>query len=501
MKIFSAEQIRKCDTYTIENEPVSSLSLMERAALCCADWLATHYAKAEYFYIFCGNGNNGGDGLAIARLLYQKGFNVDVFVDKKNENFTSDAKSNFEFLKGISGIDVHDFDDLQPLSLDNDYVIIDALFGTGLNRKVEGKSADLIHRLNKICIPKISIDIPSGLFADRLHEPDSAVFIADHTLSFQFWKKSFLHPETGFFCGKIHVLDIGVSAEFISTELSDQFVIDLSLITAIYRPRNEFSHKGNYGKTMLITGSFGKMGAAVLSTHAALKAGSGITYTLAPKCGYVILQTTCPEAMYRYGGEDFINKIEVDEESVVGMGPGLGQNPETAEALLTFLLDYKKPLVLDADALNIISKSPAHLKLIPANSVITPHPREFERLFGRSENSFGRLEIAKQKAGDLGIFIVLKDHHTQIITPAQKVYYNVTGNSGMAKGGSGDVLLGIIVALLAQRYAPEQAAILGVWLHGSAGDRAAEKHSKESMLASDLVMELGNVFSSLAKRV
>ncbi|MBW8359166.1 MAG: NAD(P)H-hydrate dehydratase [Weeksellaceae bacterium] len=501
MKIFSAAQIRKCDAFTIESEPVSSLSLMERAALSCADWLSTHYAETEYFYIFCGNGNNGGDGLAIARLLYQKGFNVDVFVDKKNENFTTDARANFVAMQGISGIDIFDFAELERINIAVESVVIDALFGTGLNRKVEGKSADLILRLNKICIPKISIDIPSGLFADRLHEPDSAVFLADHTLSLQFWKKSFLHPETGFFCGKIHVRDIGLSAEFISTELSDEFVIDLSLITAIYRPRNEFSHKGNYGKTMLITGSFGKMGAAVLATHAALKAGSGITYTLAPKCGYEILQTTCPEAMYRYGGEDFINKIEVDEESVVGMGPGLGQDPETAEALLIFLLDYKKPLVLDADALNIISKSPAHLKFIPENSVITPHPREFERLFGTSENSFGRLELAKQKARDLGIFIVLKDHHTQIITPTQKVYYNVTGNSGMAKGGSGDILLGIITALLAQGYSSEQAAIFGVWLHGSAGDRAAEKHSREAMVASDLVMELGNVFSSLAKRV
>ena len=252
---------------------------------------------------------------------------------------------------------------------------------------------------------------------------------------------------------------------------------------------------------MLITGSFGKMGAAVLSTHAALKAGSGITYTLAPKCGYVILQTTCPEAMYRYGGEDFINRIEVVEESVVGAGPGLAEDPETADALLSFLHDYKKPLVLDADALNIISKSPELLNLIPENSVITPHPRELERLFGKSHNSFIRLELAKEKAKEYGIFIVLKDHHTQIITPTQKVYYNVTGNSGMAKGGSGDALLGIITALLAQGYSSEKAAVFGVWLHGSAGDRAAEKHSKESMLASDLVMELGNVFSSLAKRV
>ncbi|HOB25066.1 MAG TPA: NAD(P)H-hydrate dehydratase, partial [Kaistella sp.] len=345
----------------------------------------------------------------------------------------------------------------------------------------------------------ISIDIPSGLFADKMMKEETVVFKADETLSFQFWKKSFLHPETGVFCGNINILDIGLGKEFIQKEPSENFVIDETLIRNIYKPHNEFSNKGTYGKTTVVAGSFGKMGAAVLATKAALKSGSGLTFTLAPKCGYEILQTTCPEAMYLYGGEDFISHFDVEENSVVGIGPGLGTDPETENTFLEFLKNYSKPLVLDADALNIISKNTGNLRFIPKNSIITPHPKEFERLFGKTENSFDRLELSKKKSEELEIFIVLKDHHTQIITPENKVYYNITGNSGMAKGGSGDVLLGLITSLLAQNYSPKNASIFGVWLHGKAGDFAAEKHSKEAMLPSDLIDELGNAFKTLKK--
>lgn len=496
MKIFTSPQIRKCDAFTIENEPVTSLALMERAASACAGWLSRKFSGDTVYNIFCGYGNNGGDGFALARLLYHKGCDVNVFMDSA-QNLSADAEINFKRTKDISGIEFSDFSKVNKFQFEKQSVIIDALFGTGLNKAIEGKSAELIKELNELKFPKISIDIPSGLFADEVSDKNSVVFKADETLSFQFWKKAFLHAETGKFCGKINILDIGLSSEFIENEISDSFVIDEGLVREIYRPRQEFSHKGNFGKTVIAAGSSGKMGAAVLATQAALKTGSGLTFSLSPQCGYEILQTTCPEAMFLKCGQDFITSFAVDEGAILGIGPGLGTERETYNALLAFLKVCDKTLVLDADALNMIAENTDHVNLIPKNSIITPHPKEFERLFGKAENSFERLKLAKDKAKELEIYIVLKDHHTQIVTPEGDVFYNLTGNSGMAKGGSGDVLLGILTSLLAQNYSVKEAALFGVWLHGKAGDFAAEKHSKEAMIPSDLIAELGNVFKYL----
>lgn len=496
MKIFSAQQIKNWDAFTIKNEPVSSIELMERAANSCADWILKSFQNKQSFAIFCGNGNNGGDGFAIARLLYQKGLDVTIFADQ-SQDFSKDAAVNLQQCKEISGIDIFTFDQTIDFVFKENIIIIDALFGTGLNRNVEGKVKDLIQLLNQLSFPKISIDIPSGLIADEEMDDNSVVFKADHTLTFQSWKKTFLHSETGVFCGEIKVLTIGLSHEFCDQEISNDFVIDKQLIQTIFKKRKEFSHKGTYGKTNIAAGSFGKIGAAVLATKAALKSGAGLTFILAPKCGYDILQSSCPEAMFIDGGKNEIVNFDFEENAALGIGPGLGTDEETGSSFLNFLKQYEKPLVIDADALNVLSKTPDYLKFIPKNSIITPHPKEFERLFGKTENSFEQLILARNKSAELQIYIVLKGHHTQIITPENKVYYNITGNSGMAKGGSGDVLLGIITSLLAQNYSSKHAAILGVWLHGKAGDLAAEKFSKEAMLPSDLIEELGNVFKSL----
>ena len=501
MKIFSAEQIRECDQFTIKTEPVSSINLMERAAQTCTNWLEKNTRNNSVFYVFCGNGNNGGDGFAVARMLYHKGFDVEVFMDEEQKNFSSDAKLNLDKIRSISGVDIHDFSEVKKMIFRDNTVIIDALFGTGLNRKIEGRVAELIQYLNQLPYQKISVDIPSGLLADGTFNEDFTVFKADETLSFQFWKQSFLHPETGKYCGNIHLLDIGLSGKYIHETESHQYVICDKLIGNIFRPRIEFSHKGNYGKTCIVAGSFGVIGAAVLSTKAALKTGSGLTYVRAPKCGYEILQTSCPEAMYLYGGEDFVSVFENNNQFTFGIGPGLGTDPETEENFINFLSLSENPLVLDADALNIISKQKSYLDLIPKSSVITPHPREFERLFGPTENSFERLNLAKEIAKELQIFIILKDHHTQIITPKGEVYYNITGNSGMAKGGSGDVLTGIVTSLISQNYPIEEACVLGVWLHGKAGDIAAEKHSKESLTATDLIEEIGSVYKMISHSV
>lgn len=500
MKIFTAGQIRNCDQYTIKNEPVSSVQLMERAAESCVEWISENCNHHRNFAVFCGSGNNGGDGFAIARMLYQKGFDVDVFTHTKAK-FSSEAQENFKQIKEISGITIREFKEVFNYRFDSRTVIVDALFGTGLSRSLDGDMKNLVEFLNQKKNIKISIDLPSGLMADAVSDSDSVVFMADYTLSFQFWKKSFLHAETGKFAGRVQVLDIRLSQDYIDETDTEDFVIDDEIIKTIFKIRSEFSHKGTYGKVNIIAGSYGKMGAAVLSTRSALKAGAGLTFTLAPKCGYEILQTSDPEAMFIEGGKDYIEIFDVEETAVCGIGPGIGTHEKTAASLLTFLKSYSKPLILDADALNIIAQDPANLNLIPEKSIITPHPKEFERLFGKTKNSFERTELARNKSRELQIYIVLKDHHTQIITPEGAVFYNITGNSGLAKGGSGDILTGIITSFLAQQYTEQEAAILGVWFHGKAAEFAAERHSKESMLPSDVINEFGTVFSELNGKV
>lgn len=496
MKIFTAEQIQKGDRYTIEHEPVLSIQLMERAAESCVNWIFENCKNHRNFAIFCGSGNNGGDGFAIARMLYQKGFDIDVFTNSKAK-FSPDAQNNFRELKEISGISVREFKEAGEYRFDSRTVIIDALFGTGLSRPLEGEFKDLIELLNATANIKISIDLPSGLFADSVSPEGTAIFKADYTLSFQFWKRTFLHPETGKYAGQVRILDIHISEDYIAETETDNFVINDKAVKQIFRPRQEFSHKGTYGKVIIVGGSYGKMGAAVLSTKAALKTGAGLTFTLAPKCGYGILQTSNPEAMFMEGGTDNINRIEVDDQAVYGIGPGLGTDKETVKAFLAFLEGQSKPLILDADALNMISRDSKNIQLIPKKSIITPHPKEFERLFGATGNSFERVELAKAKAKEHHLYIVLKDHRTQVVTPEGKVFYNITGNSGLAKGGSGDILTGIITSFSAQNYTQEEAAILGVWFHGRAAEFAAEKYSKESMLPTDVIHEFGNVFTEL----
>lgn len=492
MKILSSAQIKQCDSVTIENG-ISSVNLMERAAKACADWIEINFKTNKSFSIFCGNGNNGGDGFAIARMLYEKGFDVEIFIDENNFKFSDDSKINLDRAKQINGIGIKYFSGFEN---NRESVIIDALFGYGLNRELSDDFKNLIEKLNQIETPKISIDIPTGLYADKIIDEDSAVFKADFTLTFQFYKRSFLHPETGRFCGEIIVLDIDLDKNFIDKVETDYFVIDEKLIKEIYKPREEFSHKGTYGKSILVGGSYGKIGAILMSTLAALKTGSGLTFTIAPEIGNVILQSQIPEAMFINSGQNHINKIEIQDKAVYGIGPGFGKEKETQKALVEFLENYNDPIVLDADALNILAET-QKLNLIPKNSVITPHPLEFERLFGKSENSFERLELAKQKAEELQIFIILKDHHTAVVTPGKKVFYNITGNSGMAKGGSGDVLTGILTSLISQKYEIEDACVFGVWLHGKAGDFAVVEFSKEAMLPTDLINKIGGVFKYL----
>jgi len=499
MKILSAAQIRQWDEYTIKQEPVSSIDLMERAATKCTAWLLQQYPTAPSFAVYCGKGNNGGDGLAIARMLVEQGYPVTIYILEFGHKGTDDFQTNLARLHLLPNQDIHfiqseeNFHSFQP-----GQIIIEALLGSGVSRPLEGVTAALVNHLNNSGCEIISIDIPAGLFAD--HSGKGALTIqATHTLSFQCYKPALLLAENEAAIGQVHILDIGLDNSFYNSLNTAFELVDDEIIYAIYKPRNAFAHKGTFGHALLIAGSYGKMGAAILAANACLRSGVGLLTCHIPTCGYDSMQTAVPEAMVvTHVDSSFNTKVEDDliKYKTVGIGPGIGMAAETKTMLTEFLTLYKKPVVLDADALNILASQKDWLPLIPAGSILTPHPKEFERLFGETVNEFDNIALALQKAKELNCIIVLKGHHTFIATPGGKGYFNATGNAGMATGGSGDVLTGILTGLLAQGYSSEEAAIFGVYLHGKAGDMAAQKLSMEAMLASDIINNLGQAFIS-----
>ncbi len=505
MKILSAAAIRQWDQYTIQYEPISSIDLMERAASKSVEWLLANYPGASSFGIFCGKGNNGGDGLAIARMLIEKKYDVSIHIlDPKAIGFghlgTEDFQTNLTRLHHLLVTDIHFIQSEQHLHpFPVGQIIIDAILGSGINREVEGMTANLVDHINNSGCEVISIDIPSGLFVDQSSKGIKTVK-ANHTLSFQCYKKALLVAENELTIGEVHILDIGLHNEYGEKLNSKDQLIDAEIIKSIYRPRNKFSHKGNFGHALLIAGSYGKMGAAVLAAKACMRSGVGLLTSHIPKCGYDILQSTVPETMVLTDfNSSFITKVEDDptKYNAIGIGPGIGTAIETQTMLKELLTTYKKPIVIDADALNCIAMEQKLLELIPEGSILTPHPKEFERLFGKTANDFERIDLAMQKAKELNCVIVLKGHHTLIATPDGSGYFNSTGNAGMATAGSGDVLTGIITGLLAQGYTSSNAAMLGVYIHGLAGDMAANELSQESMMASDIIDNIGESFLRL----
>lgn len=500
MKIFSAEEIRLWDQYTIEHEPILSIDLMERAAAKCANWLLQQYPDAVSFVILCGKGNNGGDGLAIARILMENKYPVSIYILEFGHKGTEDFQTNLARLNKLSNHDIHFIQTAKNFPhLQQGQIIIDALFGSGLNRNLEGVTADLVQHINNGGNEIISIDIPSGLFVDRSSK-DAISIHADHTLSFQCYKPAFLFAENEESVGEIHILDIGLHHDYYQSVVNQFELLDDAIIHSIYKPRKKFSHKGTYGHALLVAGSYGKIGAAILSAKACLRSGVGLLTCHIPACGYNILQTSVPEAMVTNDfNSSFLTKVEDDltKYDSIGIGPGIGTAAETKMMLPEILNSYRNPLILDADALNIMARQKDLLKLIPAGSILTPHPKEFERLFGETHTDFDRVSLALQKARELNCIIVLKGHHTFIATPDGKGFFNSTGNPGMATAGSGDVLTGILTGLLAQGYSSAATAILGVYLHGYAGDIAAKQLSNEALIAGDIIETLGAAFSSL----
>ncbi len=496
MKIFSATQIRAWDAYTIEHEPVASIDLMERAAGKCAEWIIHNNFGKQPIHIFCGKGNNGGDGLAIARLLLKKGCNVTVYILEFGHLGTADFQFNLQRLHEVT-VHIHFLQSTAffPV-LNHDDVVIDAIFGTGLTKHLEGITTELANHINLSPATVLAIDIPTGMFADKSSK-DTTVIHAQHTLSFQVYKECFLLPENEEACGQVHLLNIGLHAAYYRQTETKLQLSDQEIIKHIYHKRKAFSHKGNFGHALLIAGSYGKMGAAVLSAEACLRSGAGLLTVHAPACGYEILQSTVPEAMVDADTEQyFISTVpkELMLYAAIGIGTGIGLHESTADMLMQLLHETHQPIVLDADALNLLSIKQNLADYLHEDCILTPHPKEFERLFGKTSNDFERKELALQKAKHLNCVIVLKGHHTFIACANGNAYFNSTGNPGMATAGSGDVLTGMLTGLLAQGYSAEEAAVLGVYLHGLAGDIAALHLSEEAMLAGDITKHLGKAF-------
>lgn len=509
MKIFSAPQIREADAYTIAHEPIEGIDLMERAANQCAAWIENRYPGGKSFSIFCGMGNNGGDGLAIARLLHMAGHQVSAYIVFYGKDFSADCLANKTRLEHLFHFPLHAIHDQEdcPAALPEDTIIIDALFGTGLTRPLTRLAAEVVEKINALHRnhPVIAIDLPSGMFADSTAKGSLSVQ-ADLTLSFQFYKLSFLMPENADTAGEVIVLPIGLHADYIRDTATLNELVDEGILKSVYKKRSLFSHKGSYGHALIIAGSYGKMGAAVLSARACLRGGVGLLTCYIPEKGIQIMQTAVPEAMCVTGdplspkeSAGWRTSISLEKFSAIGIGPGLGTAQEQADILEETLRRFKKPLVIDADALNILAIRPELFALLPPSSILTPHPKEFERLFGKTANDFERLDLLREKAAQYQAFILLKGHYSCIACPDGHCYFNPTGNPGMATGGSGDVLTGLLTGLLAQGYSAREAALLGAYLHGMAGDIAASCHSQEAMVAGDIVENLGNAFKFLHK--
>jgi len=500
MKFFTTSQIRQLDQYTIEHEPIASIDLMERAANALYGSFITNFADSEPVYILAGQGNNGGDALALARLLLKSRYAVKVGLIHSG-TLSPDCETNLKRLKlNYPTVLTELTDTFVPPEITNDTVIVDGLFGSGLSRPLTGTYADAVKWINQSGCRVVSIDIPSGLAGEENRLSDKPVIVkADMTLSLQFPKLAFFMAENEPYVGKWDLNGIGILPEAIEKTPSDLFYLEEKDIKPILKDRRKFSHKGTFGHALVVAGSSGMAGASVLSSKAALRSGAGLVTVHGPAANRVILQTANPEVIFQSDeNNDYITAINsLENYNAIAIGPGIGTNTETKDLVNTFLIKINNPCVMDADALNIISLQKYLLQHIPKNSILTPHPKEFDRMFGVSNSSYDRIMLARQASKVHGLIIILKMANTLIALPNGKLYFNSTGNSGMATAGSGDVLTGILAGLLAQGYSPEDAAKIGVYLHGKAGDLALGIQSKESLIAGDIISFLGEAFNAI----
>ena len=502
MKIFTSAQIHELDRYTIENEPIPSLDLMERAAMALTQTITEMYSAAMPVVIFAGPGNNGGDGLAVARLMADKGYQVSVYLFNISGSLSPDCAANKQRIQENKRIKqfVEVVEEFNPPVLEANMLVIDALFGSGLNKPLAGGFASLVKYINASPAQVVAIDVPSGLMTeDNTYNVRANIIRATHTLTLQQLKLSFLFTENQQFVGNLRVLDIRLSQEGMAKIEAPYTIVEENDVRKLILPRNAFAHKGQMGNALLIAGSYCMAGAAILAARACLRTGAGKVTINSPKRNIPVLQMSVPEAVIQKGSEEtiFAEAVDTEDFSALGVGPGIGQSEQTAIALIAQLRRTQCPIVVDADALNILANHRAWLQQLPQGIIMTPHPKEFDRLEGHSADSYERLTKASKLAERLKGYIILKGHYTAICCPGGHILFNSTGNAGMATAGSGDVLTGIITALLARGYKPQDACVVGVYLHGLAGDIAAQDMGEESLIASDIINCLPRAFKRI----
>ena len=503
MKIFTAAQIHELDKYTIEHEPIKSIDLMERAAKAITRAITEEWTDRTPVVVFAGPGNNGGDALAVARLLAEADYKVSVYLFNIHNKLSEDCGANRQRLLDCKKVSKFteitlNFD---PPELQPDTLVIDGLFGSGLNKPLMGGFASLVKYINQSPCKVVAIDMPSGLMCeDNTFNIRANILRADLTLTLQQMKLSMLLPDCQQYIGRLRVLDIRLSAEYIDNTDAAYRMIEERDMRKCLIPRPDFANKGTMGHALIIAGSYGMAGAAVLATKACLRSGSGKVTVHTPKRNYTVMQVSVPEAVLQMDREEthFSNSVNADDFDALGIGPGIGMGESTAIALIGQIRRTQCPIVVDADALNILANHQAWMQQLPQGIIMTPHPKEFDRLVNNVSNSdYERLTKAGQLAERLQGYVLLKGHYTALCMPDGNIVFNSTGNSGMATAGSGDVLTGIITGLLARGYARAEACMLGMYLHGLAGDLAAKSLGKESLLAGDIIDYLPQAFLRL----
>ena len=501
MKIFTSAQIRELDKYTIENEPIRSIDLMERAAKALTQAIISEWSTSTPIVVFAGPGNNGGDALAVARMLLDYNYQVTTWLFNISSHLSEDCSTNKQRLaekRPKAFIEVKD--EFEPPRLEAGTLVVDGLFGSGLNKPLAGGFASLVKYINASPAQVVSIDVPSGLMTeDNAYNIRANIVRADLTLTLQQRKLSFFFPENQQYIGRLKVLDIRLSPQGIEKMEANYTLIEENDIRPLLLRRSPYAHKGNMGNALIIAGSYGMGGASVLATKACLRSGAGKVTAHTPKQNNVIMQVSIPEAIIQLDRDEtvFSEAVETEDYDALGIGPGLGTSEQTAAALFSQLRRSQCPTVVDADAINILAHHRAWIQQLPKGLILTPHPKELERLEGPSADSYERLTKACNLAERMQAFVLLKGHHSALCMPDGHVIFNSTGNAGMATAGSGDVLTGIITGLLARGYKQQEACLIGMYLHGLAGDIAVRDIGEESLIASDLIHYLPKAFKKL----
>jgi len=505
IKIFTAQQTHELDKYTAEHEPIASIDLMERAATAIANEIKNDFGTATPVVVFAGHGNNGGDALAVARMLANSGYGVTVYLFNISDRLSADCATNKQRLSDCKKLKsfVEVTQEFDPPQLTADTLVIDGLFGSGLNKTLAGGFASLAKYINASPSKVVSIDIPSGLMAEsNTYNVRANIVKADITLTLQNRKLAFFFAENQQFLGEVRTLDIGISSEGMRQTETTYNILEESDVRSCMIGRGAFVHKGQMGNALLVAGSNGVCGAAILAAKACFRSGVGKVTVRTPRKNTTIMQIAVPEAIVSPDINDnyFSDPIDTECFDAMGIGPGLGQNNDTAIAMIAQLRRTLCPMVIDADAINILGNRKAWMQQLPKGIIMTPHPKEFDRMQGNSTDSYERLQKARDLAQHLQGYIILKGHYSALCMPDGNVCFCPTGNAGMATAGSGDVLTGIITALLARGYKPGDAAMAGMYLHGLAGDIAAETTGMESLMASDIIESLPKAITRLHRQ-